>query len=266
MNQSKKNVLITGGSSGIGFELSKLFAKDGYNLIIVSKPADELERAKKYFNENFKSTEVITFQKNLAVQGASKEVYDFTKEKNLDIEILVNCAGFGTYGKFDTIPREKDIAMINLNSITLYDMTRLFIDDMIMRDRGRILNVASSVAYAPVPYHAAYSATKVFALNFSRAVSYELKDNGSNVSITVLCPPQTNTGFAKAANMENSPLFKPGNKFLAEPEDVAAAGYKGLMAGKLEVAPIPGGKFSLDIMNRLLPLNTVMGIFGKQVK
>lgn len=261
-----KTALITGGSSGIGFALANLFAKDGYDLIIVSLPQDELDRAKMHFEKNYKDINVTTYQKDLSVQGSAKQVYDFVDKMGVKLDVLVNNAGYACYGDFNKINLDRELSMLNLCSITLYEMTRLFVNDMIERDSGRIMNVASMIAYQPVPYCAAYSGVKAFVYYYSRAINYELQDKGSNVTVTVLCPPATKSGFAKAAKMTDSPLYKNDKKGVVfTSEEVAAEAYEALMQGKAEIVPGKGMETSVKLMNRLLPLNKIMGLMKKQI-
>lgn len=260
---SKKTALITGGSSGIGFELSKLFAKDGYNLVIVSLPQDELDRAKNYFDSNY-DIETVILQKNLAVQGSAKEVHDFTKEKDITIDVLVNCAGFGSFGKFNEISIDKELNMINLDLVTLYHLTRLYVDDMVERDSGYILNVASMAAFQPIPYCAMYSSVKASVLYYTRAINFELRDRGSKVSATALCPPSTKTGFAKAADMENSSMFQDEKK-VATPDEVAKEAYQALFDRKPVIVPGKGVYTGVSLMNRVFTVEKVMKMMKKQL-
>lgn len=261
MKKSIKTALITGGSSGIGFALAKLFANDGYNLVIVSLPQDELDRAKQYFEENCKDIDVVTYQKDLSLQTAAKEVYDFVKSQDIDVDILVNNAGFGAFGDFDKIPMEKELAMMNLCTNTLYQLTRYFIPEMIEKDSGRVLNVASAVAYSPTPYMAAYSAAKSFVWYYSKAINYELQQRNSKVTVTTLCPPNTKTGFEKSTGMDKHKLFDNA----VEPEVVAAAAYEAMFNGKSVAIPGIGNVIGFNMMRRVLPEKMLFNILKKQM-
>ena len=256
-NEKSQNAyaLITGGSAGIGLELSKLFAADGYNLVIVSKPADELKTGADVLSSMYPDIDIRTIQKDLAVQHSAREVYDEVKEAGIEIDILVNNAGFATYGDFLDIAAEKELEMINLNVVTLYHLTRLFVADMIKKDHGRILNVSSTAALNPTPHFTTYAATKSFSLNFSEALNYELRVKRSKVTVTTLCPPPVRTGFQKAAGMEQSSLFD--KSVTMEAPEVAKSAYKALFEGKSMI--IPSRSFSLTMkIFGLLPKNTRM--------
>ncbi len=256
-----KTVLITGGSSGIGFELSKLFAADGYRLVIVSKFENELEEAFSYFNT--KGTEVFIFQQDLTLDGAARKVYAFTKENGLVIDVLVNNAGFGNYGFINDVEMEKESDMIRLNILCSYQLTRLYMADMIERDQGHILNVASITAFQPSPFFATYAATKSFVLSFSRAVAHELKSKGSKVRVTVTCPTSVKTKFAEQANMQGMKLFD--GWMAVTPEKVALDAYNGMKAGKELVIPKKAFQY-LNELTKRLPTKILMHISEWQLK
>lgn len=247
--------LITGGSAGIGLELSKLFAADNYNLVIVSKPAEELVAAKDTLQSQYPGKEIRTIQKDLSIQGAALDVYNEVKEAGTDVEVLVNNAGFGTWGFMNEIPLEKELSMINLNVVTLYHFTRLFLADMIEKNRGKILNVSSTAGLHPVPHFATYSATKSFSLFLSEALNFELKQSGSAVSVTALCPPPVRTGFQKASGMEKSNLFKKSSTM--EAPEVAKAAYEALFQKKSMILPSRSYRMMFKFM-KLLSKKAVM--------
>ena len=252
---AKPVALITGGSAGIGLELSKLFAADNYSLVIVSKPEEELAAGKETLLSLFPKTLVTTIQKDLSIQGAAQEVYDEVKEAGLAIEVLVNNAGYGTWGFMNEIPLEKELSMINLNVVTLYHFTRLFMRDMIEKNRGKILNVSSTAGLHPVPHFATYSATKAFSLYLSEALNFELKHAKSAVSVTALCPPPVRTGFQKASGMEKSNLFKKSSTM--EAPQVAKAAYEALFQKKSMILPSRSYRIMFKLM-KLLSKNAVM--------
>jgi short-subunit dehydrogenase len=244
--------LITGGSSGIGLELSKLFAADSFNLVIVSKPEDELKKGKETLRSMFPDVEIKTIQKDLSIQDSALEVYHEVKDAGIEIDILVNNAGFATYGYINDISIEKELSMINLNVVTLYHLSRLFIADMVKKDKGKVLNVSSTAALNPQPHFTTYAATKAFSLHFSEALNFELKHVGSSVRVTTLCPPPVRTGFQKAAGMEKSTLFdKP---VTMEAPDVAKAAYDALFKEKSMIIPSASFSFLLKIIG-LFPKN-----------
>ena len=264
----KKNwALVTGGSSGIGMELSKLLAKDGYSLIIVAKPQEELDRAKAWFDENMPKTKIVYKQMDLGVQGSAIQLYDFTTQNKYNIDILINNAGFGASGPHFELDMDRILEMLNLNVITNWQLTRLYVKDMMAKDHGKILITSSTAAFVPAVNSAAYSASKAFSYSYALAANHELIDKGSKVRITVLCPPVTHTGFAKAAGMENSKAYAKDSKMAYTADFVAAEAYKALMKGKRIVIP---GRFMRTFVKVINPMSrtgrvvTLMKISAKQ--
>lgn len=227
------HVLITGGSSGIGFELAKKFASDGYGIILAASNADKLLAAKKIIEDCYKVS-VTIYVSDLAKQGMAEKLYEAVKADGHVIEVLVNNAGIGTIGASEQIPVEKDEALMVLNMMTPVILTKLFIQDMYERRAGRILNVCSTGAYQPGPYTASYYASKSFLLSYTKAVRYEAKQYG--VSVCALCPGTTATGFFERADSKT-----PRGAMSAE--KVADYAYKHFMRGKAEI--IPGLAFRL---------------------
>ena len=222
-----KTALVTGASSGIGLELAKLHAAEGDNLVLVARNAAKLEALKEELEKN-RDVAVYTIKKDLAVTDAAQEVYDQLKKQNIEIEYLINNAGFGDYGMFYDTKWEKESDMIRLNITTLTQFCKLFLKDMLERGSGRIMNVASTAAFQPGPGMAVYFATKAFVLHFSEAINNEL-DN-TNITVTALCPGATESGFQAVAAMEESKLVK--GKKLPTSKAVAKYGYKAMMRGK----------------------------------
>jgi short-subunit dehydrogenase len=174
--------------------------------------------------------------------SASKEIYDWVQKQSLNPGILVNNAGYGASGRFAETDIKSEIEMMQVNMISLVELTKYFLQDMIEKKKGRILNVASTAAFAPGPLMSIYYATKAFVLSFSEALSNELK--GTGITVTALCPGPTRTGFQERANLEKSRLF---SLKVMNARTVALKGYKGLMKGKAIV--IPG------LFNKLLILS-----------
>ncbi len=230
-----KTVLITGGSSGIGLEFSKLFAKDGYQIIIVSKFQKELDEAGETLAKIYPNIHLLLLQQDLAEDNAAQHVYDYVHNNGYQVDVLVNNAGFGCYGFIDDISKEKEADMIKVNVLCVHQMTRLFLNDMITRDEGKILNMSSISAFQPAPFFATYAATKAFVKNLSRAINYELKSKGSKVTVTTVCPTPVKTRFAEAANMQGMKLFEGWMSVSAE--KVAQDGYDAMMQGKELVIP-----------------------------
>jgi len=225
-----KTVLITGAASGIGQELARLFAKDGYRLILVDKNQEGLDTLASHFQNQYGSSTTL-IAKNLADPEAPQEIYDQTTGQGQVVDILVNDAGFGVYGLFATetdVEQEKEI--VQVNAVALMHLTKLFLRDMIARNEGKILLLGSEVSVAPSPMQAVYGATKAFIKSFGESVRSELKGSDSKVTITVLMPGATNTNFFKTAGAAHVKGADPQKT--ANPADVAKEGYEALMAGK----------------------------------
>jgi short-subunit dehydrogenase len=223
--------LITGASGGIGLELARVFAREGYGLVLVARN----EKLLRDLAGELK-TETLVIAKDLTKAGAAQEVFDQVRQ----VDVLVNNAGFGSSGKFVEEPLDEQLGMMQLNMTALVALTGLFLPGMLKAKSGRILNVASTAAFQPGPLMAVYYATKAFVLSFSEAIHEEL--SGSGVTVTALCPGATETGFGDRANMHDARLFK--GKKLMDACTVAEAGYRGMLAGKAIV--IPG------LMNRVM--------------
>lgn len=226
----KKTALITGASVGIGLEFCKLFARDGYDLVLVARSQDKLEQLAKSLREEFKITAQV-IAKDLAKADSAQSLFDETQAKGIQIDVLVNNAGIGTSGKFTDLDLEGELNMIQLNVTSLVSLCHLFGKEMSKNKQGKILNVASTASFQPGPFMANYYASKSYVLLFSEALHEELSKDG--VSVTALCPGPTATDFFTAAdmtstNLAKSPLIMPANK-------VARIGYDALNKGKAVV-------------------------------
>lgn len=223
--ERKNYALITGGSEGIGYELAKLFAKDGYNLILVARSQQDLRnRATELSYEN--GIDVIPISKDLFEPNAPFELYDEIKNQNLTVDVLVNDAGQGQFGLFVETDIRRQLQIIQLNVSSLTALTHLFLQDMVARNHGKILQVASIASQLPGPWQAVYHATKAYVLHFTEALINELKE--TNVTMTALQPGATDTDFFKKADMLNSKIL---DTKLSDPAKVAKDGYKALMKG-----------------------------------
>lgn len=254
-----KTALITGASSGIGESFAYIFAKNAFNTVLVARSEDKLnEIASKIKHEYNINAKVVSA--DLSKPNSPKELYDRMKAENIDIDFLINNAGFGDKGMFYDTNWEKENTMINLNINSLTHMTKLFVKDMIKRGSGRILNVASTGAFQPCPHMSVYCATKSYVLSFSQGINNELRKKG--ITVTALCPGATRTGFAKTAGNADSKLFQ-GN--IPSPEQVASYGYKALMKGK-SVATHGFKNQFLAFITRFMPRNFVTNISGNMMK
>ena len=223
----KKTALITGASNGIGLELAKIHASKGDDLVLVARNKSKLDELKAELESQYKIS-VYTIGKDLSANHSAQEVYDETTKQNLQIDYLINNAGFGNFGMFAETDWNREFEMINLNITTLTQFTKLYLQDMVKRRSGRIMNVASTAAFQPGPTMSVYFATKAYVLSFSEAVSNEVRDKG--VTITALCPGATETGFQTAGGLDESKLFK--GKKLPTAKQVADYGYKAMIKGK----------------------------------
>ncbi len=227
-NQPGKTALITGATSGIGRELTNLFAKDGYNLVLVARSGESLNQIAREYEEQF-GIQTLTIAQDLADPNGPEAIYQKTQEAGITVNILVNDAGLGQYGKFATetdIQKERDI--VQVNAVSLVHLTKLYLKDMVARNEGRILMLGSEVSVIPNPMMAVYGATKAFIKSFAEAVRNEISDTA--VTITVLMPGATNTDFFTKAGAAHTKGADPSKT--ADPADVAKEGYEALMAGK----------------------------------
>jgi len=219
--------LITGASSGIGLELAKVHAAKGGNLVLVARNKTKLDELKASLEKQF-NIKVHTIGKDLSAPNAPQEVYNETTQLNMQIDYLINNAGFGDFGMFADSDWNKELQMLNLNITALTQFTKLYLQDMVKRRGGKIMNVASSAAFQPIPFMAVYAATKAYVLSFSEALANELADKG--VRVTALCPGATESGFQAAAAMEESALFS--GKKIPTSEEVAIYGYEAMLQAK----------------------------------
>lgn len=226
MESTKKYALITGATSGIGYELAKLFAGDGYNLVIVARTQDDLDRVAEELGGT--GIEVITLAKDLFIPESASQIHGLISARGIKIDVLVNDAGQGVYGEFvnNELSRELDIIQLNISS--LVSLTKFFLKEMVQRGDGKILNVSSIASKAPGPWQAVYHGTKAFVQSFTEAIRAEVKDKG--VVVTALLPGVTDTDFFNKADMTESKVAQDEQK-MADPADVAKDGYKALMNG-----------------------------------
>ena len=227
-----KTALITGASGGIGYEFAKLLAKDYNTLVLVARSKDRLKEIKKEL-ETASPISVIVVAQDLSEPGAAEKVFRRLESEHIFVDILINNAGFGDYGAFVETDWQKEEKMIAVNISALTEMTKLFLKGMVGRKSGRIVNVASTAAFQPGPFMSVYYASKAYVLSFSEAIANELR--GTGVTITVLCPGPTATGFANAARVEQSRLFRFGKP--ASATDVARFGYEAMKKGKTVAIP-----------------------------
>ena len=230
MGDQRETALVTGASSGIGRALAELLAKDGYDLVLVARREDRLQALQNEWSEHY-SIAVRVVAMDLAAHTAPQKLFDALEGDSIDV--LVNNAGFASYGPFAESNTANDLEMIQVNITTLTHLTRLFLPKMIERGQGRIMNIASTAAFVPGPLMAVYYATKAYVLSFSQALAEELR--GSGVTVTTYCPGPVATEFQGRAKLERSGLLRYG---LVEVGPIAAEGYRAMMSGN--VVAIPG--------------------------
>lgn len=219
--------LVTGASSGIGRDMSRYLSELGYNLILVARNKEELDNLKQEL-ENKSSIQVQVIVEDLSNKQNCFDLYE--KTKNIDIDLLINNAGFGVFGKFIETDLEKEINLINTNITAVHILTKLYLKNMIKNNKGHILNVASIAGMEPGPLMSAYYASKAYVIRMSRAINKELKKERSNVKISILCPGPTNTNFNNVANV----VFKAPTM---SSEKVAKYGIDKTLKGKLIIVP-----------------------------
>ena len=230
--------LITGASSGIGADIARVLSDMGYDLILVARRKTRLNKLKSELDTN-----VDIINMDISSTFNCMELYNQVKEE--DIEILVNCAGFGVFGEFTTTSLDKELDMIDTNIKGLHILTKLFLQDFTKRNRGYILNVSSSAAFQPGPLMASYYASKAYVLRLTESIYGELKEIKSNVGISVLCPGPVDTEFNKVAKV----------KFAVKPlksDYVANYAIKKMFKKKLVI--VPGKLMKLNYtFNRFIP-------------
>ncbi|HYT04297.1 MAG TPA: SDR family oxidoreductase [Gemmatimonadales bacterium] len=235
---TSRTAVITGASSGIGLELARLFARDGYDLVLVARNVDRLDRLGAELAERH-GIRSRTVGADLASPDAPGAIAEMLKQAALEVDVLVNNAGYGTYGPFATTDLRTELDLLQVNVVALTHLTKLLLPSMLARRAGRILNVASTAGFQPGPFMAVYYASKAYVLSFSEALAEELGDSG--VTVTTLCPGPVPTGFQARAGMEGTRLMS-RSPLLMDAAAVARVGYTGLMKGKRLVVPGLGNK------------------------
>lgn len=228
---SSTAALITGASSGIGYELARVFARHGRDVVLVARGEDRLRALAERITAESRVTATVIVS-DLARPQAPQEIHDALAAAGITVDTLVNNAGFSAFGPFADLPLENEVAMIAVNVSALTALTKLFLPAMLSARSGRILNLASTAAFQPGPLMAVYYATKAYVLHFSEALAEELE--GSGVTVTALCPGPTRTGFQARGGLERSRLVQ-GE--IASARSVAEFGYRALMAGKRVAIP-----------------------------
>ncbi|HOC07045.1 MAG TPA: SDR family oxidoreductase [Bacillota bacterium] len=255
---NNKTAVVTGASRGIGYELSRLLARDGYNLILIARNEELLGQVARELEAEFNIKAYVLAQ-NLSDAMAGDQIAARIKELNLPIHILVNNAGFGCQGPFSKSNSVSNLEMILTNTVALTRLTQIFIPELVA-NKGKILNTSSQAAFQPVPYFAVYAATKAYVLSFSQALAEELKPKG--VTVTALCPGVTKTDFIRRAGMEDT---RAAQGKLISSRAVAEIGYRGMLGGKTVV--VPGIKEKvMTAAGRVAPRRLVAKIAGSLMR
>ncbi|MGB0525465.1 MAG: SDR family NAD(P)-dependent oxidoreductase [Flammeovirgaceae bacterium] len=255
----KKVALITGAAGGIGKAFAKIHALQGGDIVAVDLNEEGLISLKNELSGGKHNTQIYTISKNLAHPNATKEIYQEVTAKGIEIDYLINNAGFGGTGKFHERVWEQDLAMIQVNILALTSLTRFFLPDFIKRKSGKILNVSSTVSLIPGPLQAVYFASKAYVTSFTNSISGELY--GTGVTATALLPGATKTGFGARSGMDKTSIYKKP----ASAQDVANDGYNAMLAGKLQViSGLPWSQRLTLSITPLLPKRMVVNRVRKQ--
>ena len=246
-NAKGRTALVTGATSGIGYEFAKLLAKDGHDLVLAARRQERLEAVAEELRTGYgHRVEIVAV--DLARDDGAGKVFQAVDDAGLAVDILINNAGYAVYGPFKDTDLDLELQMMHVNMLTLTTLTKRVLPLMLGRRSGRILNVASTAAFLPGPLMAVYYATKAYVLSFSEAIAEELRDSG--VTVTALCPGPTATGFQHRAAMEESKLVK--DREIMDAAAVAQIGYEGMMQGKSIVIPGLRNKLTTEAP-RVLP-------------
>ncbi len=251
-----KTALITGASSGIGYELAKLFAQDGINLVLVARDESRLQQ----IASELAGVQVKTIRADLSRPETPAAIYEETGRGSIAIDYLVNNAGFGVSGPFADTDLEAELDLIQVNVSSVVHLTKLYLRDMLRRGAGGILNVASTAAFQPGPLMSTYYASKAFVLSFTEAIATEMRN--TKVTVTALCPGPTATDFQRRAKIEGIRLMKSGPFGMMSASEVARIGYRGFFDGKVIVIPGMLNKIGVQMV-RLGPRALVRQITRK---
>ena len=231
-DESMKNTaLITGASSGIGKELATIHAEKGGDLILVARGQDKLNELKAELEKKH-GIQVSIIAKDLSEFGAAKELFNEVESLGIQVDYLMNNAGFGLVGKFHELPWDRQMQMINLNMVALTELTYLLLPSMVARNKGKILNTSSTAALIPGPLQAVYFASKAYVSSFSNAIAEELYDKA--ITVTALLPGATETSFAKTSGVDKTAIYSNP----ASARSVAEDGYNAMIKGKLDVISV----------------------------
>lgn len=251
--------LITGASNGIGLALAKLHAHKGGDMVLVARSADKLEQLKTELESNYKVTVNVVVE-DLSTAGSATRVFEQTERLGIQIEILINNAGCGGHGLFHSRELVAEQAMMHLNMVSLTELTHYYLQGMVARQQGRILNVSSTASFMPGPLQAVYYATKAYVTSFSQAIAEEV--SAYNITATALCPGAVATGFVAAGDLEGIDLWKNAKSA----ESVAQCGYQAMERGQLLAFNEGSLNFMLNWIVPFLPRKTVLKLSRKAME
>ncbi len=254
---NSSTALITGASSGFGAEFTRLFAADGWNVVMVARGGAAMEALAREI-EHAHAVEATVVPTDLSAPGASAELVAELDGRGIVADALVNNAGFSTYGEFWRDDPSKQSSMLQVNVVALTELSRLIVPGMVERGRGRVLHLGSVASFGAAPMTAAYAATKAYVLWLSLAMAEELK--GTGVTVTCLCPGPSETGFQERATMQDSALIR--GKQLSSAREVATAGYAAMKAGAPYVVT-GGASKAFAFGSRFLPRTLTARIAGR---
>lgn len=228
LNNSENYTLVTGASSGIGKAIAKEFAERSHNLVLVARNKKVLEELANQWSTYYKIN-ILVVSINLQEENAAKSIYEWCQTRNIKVDALINNAGTGLFGAFDKLSIDEQINMIALNVNSLVRLAYYFVPDLKKHKKGYILNVASIAAFYPLPYYSVYGATKAFVLSFTEALRHELRH--STITVSCLCPGDTNTNFFNNAGNTNK------KRSLMSPKSVAKVAVDSLFDNKSVIFP-----------------------------
>lgn len=254
--------LITGASSGIGAAFAEELAKRQYNLVLIARSETKLQELANQLQQEYQ-IQADVFVQDLTKPHAAMAVFNAVSQRGLNIDLLINNAGFGDYGSFADRPREKQVDMIQLNITVLVEITHLFIQEMRKRKSGSIINVASIAAFQPLPYLSVYAATKAFVLSFSEAIWAENKDSG--IKVIAVCPGPTESNFFNVAEFPLS-MANNGTNKMTPAKEVVIDALQALAQNRSNI--VTGGLPNQIIANisRFLPRSALVTAVEKQFK
>ena len=248
----KQTALITGASNGIGLELARIHAKHGGDLVLVARSQDKLNQLADELRAQHHDIQITVIAQDLAMPHAAQSVFAQTEQLGIQVDILINNAGIGGHGRFFERELAKEQQMIQLNITTLTELTHLYLQGMVARRSGKILNVSSTASFMPGPLQAVYYATKAYVTSFSQAVAEEVREFG--ISVTALCPGAVDTGFMEAGDLQGVKVLENAKSA----QSVAKCGYQAMLDGELVAFNEGKLKFALEWVVPLLPRKTAL--------